>query len=82
MLSLFFSAMCLIASLVIVLTEMNVFVKGILLIILAVLAWVMREGVGEDHTADTLANVETIFSGVCGVLYVFAGVLNVLIFGF
>ncbi len=72
--------MCLIASLIIVLTEMSVMVKGILLVTLAGIAWVTRESVGGDHMADTLANIETIFSGVCGALYVFAGVLNILLF--
>ena len=83
MIGLFFSAMCLIASLILVLTMgIPVMIKGILLVCLAIFAWVTRESVAEDKMANTIANIETIFSGVCGALYVFAGVLNILIFGF
>lgn len=62
-------------------SEMAVVFKGICLIALSIVIWLLRGCREDDEMAFTFASLEVIFAGVMGSMYAFMGLLSSLIFG-
>ena len=68
---------CFLVALMVWMSSMSNFFKGVCMCIIAVAEWLIRESFNdEDETVYWLQSIVLIFSGVIGSLYLFAGLLD------